>query len=255
MLSECGQGADRSRFSTRHANANTSTKAGAFPLLVQSGRLMLFAAILLVAGMLLFPMVKGFSKGTAVPATEIPLPIFLPTQTLLAESPTSTPALLVEPVEPGQILVLVAQIEQVGSQEQDVTRFIVDDLVNRFEVEMPDTNVRIREYKKIITSNAEALQIAEQTQAVLVIWGQYDDDSATVNVQLGSLASRPEVALERGFLERAINIRVRVKNAREETLAYQVLPALIFLHSAENEVVKEMSMFIFLSSSTRPARN
>ncbi len=147
----------------------------------------------------------------------------------------------------------MAQIEQVGSHEQDVTRFIVDDLVNRFEVEMPDTNIRIREYKKIITSNAEALQIAEQTQAVFVIWGQYDDDSATVNVQLGSLTSRPHVALERGFLERAINIRVRVKNAREETLAYQVLPALIFLHSAENEVVKEMSMFIFFKRLDAPS--
>ena len=153
-----------------------------FPLPAQSGRLMLFAAILLIAGMLLFPMVKGFFKGTVVPATETPSPVVLPTLTSLTASPTSTPAPTVEPVEAGQIMVLVAQMERIGSREEDVTRFIVEDLTNHLEVELPVTNIRIREYKQIITSSAEALQIAEQKQAVLVIWGQYDDEAVNINL-------------------------------------------------------------------------
>lgn len=201
---------------------------------------MLFGAAVLIAGIFLFAMFRGFFKDTAATESVMPSPAAPQTQ----NSPTLTPAPLVEPVEPGQILVLVAQIEKIGSQERDVTRFIVDDLINRFEVEVPAANVRIREYEMVITSNTEALKIAEQTQAVLVIWGQYDDESATVNVQLGSLASLPNVALERGFLERAINVRVKIKNEREETLAYQVLGSLILLHNAENEMVTQMILIL-----------
>lgn len=164
---------------------------------------------------------------------------------------TTTPTPLVEPVYPGQIMVLVAQIEQIGSQERNVTRFIVDDLRQRFEVEIPFTNVIIREYKDVITSRSQALEIAEKTQAEIVIWGHYDD-SVTVNIQLGSLESHSGLVFEREFLDRIINVRVKMTNERQETLANIVGSSISILYNAENENLKQLLLVMALDMLNAP---
>ena len=199
----------------------------------QIGWLMLALSILLIAGLSFFPMFNGEKDIPSPTAAQTDIP------------PTPTPLFApVEPVEPGQVMVLVANMEQVGSTKRDVTRFIVEDLVNHFESDLSSTNIRIREYERFITSNDEALQLAEQTQAVIVVWGQYDNDNVTVNIQLGSLQSRPAIALDRSLLEQAVNIRVKLTDERQETLAYHILSSLILIHCAENDMVKAMSLII-----------
>ena len=235
-------------------------------------------AFLLIAGTLLFPQTRGFFKGISLINPEIPFTTEPQTEEPLANENTKTPTKqktatatiiqtekpvtnesdttpipLVEPVEPGQIMVLVAQFEPIGSQERDVTRFIVDDLRQHFEVELPFTNIGVREYKEIITSSSEALQIAEQAQAVIVIWGNYDEDSVTANVQLGSLESRSDLVFERDILERMVNVRVRIINERQETLANQVLSSLAGLYTAENDVSNASFLFMAIDMLGAPS--
>ena len=99
------------------------------------------------------------------------------------------------------MMVLVAQMEQVGSQQRDVTSFIVDDLMQRFETDRLVANVRIREYGDVIKSTLQAGSVASQTRAPIVIWGGYDDDGTTINVQLGSVESLPGLVIDRATLE------------------------------------------------------
>lgn len=212
---------------------------------IQGRWLMLGLLLLLIAGLFSFPMIKGLFVEKVAPA---------PTTAQTDVPPTPTPLFApVEPVEPGQVMVLVSRMEQVGSVNRDVTRFIVDDLVNHFESELPNTNIHIREYERFITSSDEALQVAEQTQAALVIWGQYDDESITINVQLGSLKSRPSIALDRALLEQSVNIRIKMKDEHQETLAYHVLSSLILIHCAENDMVKAMSLIVSLDLLDAPS--
>ena len=210
--------------------------AGSF-MSTLGGRLALILSILLIVGLFSFPVIKGLFNGEQA----IPSPVASQVDKPLTPTPLFAP---VEPVEPGQVMVLVANMEQVGSAKRDVTRFIVDDLTNHFESELSNTNIRIREYERFITSSDEALQVAEQTQAVIVIWGQYDNDSVTVNIQLGSLKSRPAVVLDRKLLEQSVNIRMKMKDERQETLAYHILSSLILIQCAENDMVKSMSLIV-----------
>ena len=50
-------------------------------------------------------------------------------------------------------MVLVAQMEPLsGAEPREVSRFIVDDLVQTLEVSVPFSMVRIRDYPAVITS-------------------------------------------------------------------------------------------------------
>ena len=203
---------------------------------------------------LIMLLIPGFFLFSSQKEKEPPTPT--PTVTVHpSETPTtvvSTPTPLVEPVGVGEIMVLVAQIEQIGAQQRDVTRVIVNDLVQRFETDPLVANVRIRNYGEIIKSNTQARDVAEQSGAVLVIWGQYDDESTTVNVQLGSLKSLPDLFIDRVSLERAANVRLQMHDEREETLAYPILSALTFLDNAENDYVGAMRMIMAFDQLDTP---
>jgi tetratricopeptide (TPR) repeat protein len=162
---------------------------------------------------------------------------------------------MVEPVSPGESMVLVAQMEQLtGAQQRDITRFIVDDLVQRFETNPLVANIRIREYGDVIKSTAQAQGVAEQAGAALVLWGQYDDDAATINVQLGSPDALPGMVLDRTTMERTVNVRLRMEKEqeRQETLAYPILTALGFLNTAENNYLEMMRLLASLNQIEAP---
>ena len=205
--------------------------------------------LLLIPGFFLFSAQKG--KETSTPTQTLhPTVTILPSATATLVLPTSTP--LVEPVAPDEIMVLVAQIEPVGSQQRDVTRFIVDDLTQRFETDPLVADIRIREYGDIIRSNAEAQEIATKTGAVLVIWGQYDDDGTTINVQLGSTKSFPDLLLDRATLDRTLNVRLHLKDERQETLAYPILTVLCTLMDGENNFVGTLRLIMALDQLEAP---
>lgn len=214
------------------------------PRLAPSLWLILPLLLLLIPGYFLFSAQNG--KETSTPTqTLLPTVTILPSATATLVLPTSTP--LVEPVAPGEFMVLVAQIEPIGLQQREVTRFIVDDLIQRFETEKLVDGVRIREYGEVIKSYAEAQMVADQTGAVLVIWGQYDDNGTTVNVQLGSVKSLPDLALDRATLESMVNIRLQMKDERQQTLAYPVISSLGTLLNAGNEFVGTMRFIMSLN--------
>ena len=209
--------------------------------------LVLSILLLLITGFFLFSARQASEANISTPTAT-----FRPSETATATVIVSTPTPLVEPVGAGEIMVLVAQIEQIGAKQRDVTRFIVDDLVQRFETESLVTNVRIREYGDIIKSNTQARDVAQQTGAVIVIWGQYDDDSTTMNVQLGSVESLPDLVIDHGTLERTVNVRLRMKDERQETLAYPILNLLGFLSTAENNIVGTQRMIVSLDQLDAP---
>ena len=203
--------------------------------------------LLLIPGFFLFSAQRGSETDTPIPTATV-----RPSET--ATVIVSTPTTLVEPVGSGEIMVLVAQIEQIGAQQRDVTRFIVDDLVQRFERDQLVADIRIREYGDVIKSDTQARDVAEQTGAFLVIWGQYDDESTTVNIQLGSLVSRPDLVIERDTIESVVDVRLRIKDERQETLAYPILCALGSLYYAENNFLGSTRLVMSLDqlNASRP---
>jgi len=216
----------------------------------KGGRRIEFSLWLLLPLLLL--LIPGFFLFSGQREKESPTITVRPSETSTVTVVPSTPTPLVEPVGAGEIMVLVAQMEQIGAQQRDVTRFIVDDLLQRFETESLVPNVRIREYGDVIKSNTEARDVAEQTRALFVLWGQYDDDDTTINLQLGSLKSLPELFLERVTLERTVNIRLRMTDERQETLAYPILSALTLLDNAENDYVGAMRLILVLDQLDAP---
>lgn len=203
--------------------------------------------LLLITGFFLFSARQARETNTSTPTAT-----FRPSETATATVDVSTPTPLVEPVGAGELMVLVAQVEQIGAQQRDVTRFIVDDLVHRFETDPLVANIRIREYGDVIKSNTQAQDVAEQTGAVIVIWGQYDDEATTINVQLGALDSFPDLVIDRGTLERTVNVRLRMKDERQETLAYPILSALTLLDNAENDYLGAMRLILSLDQLDAP---
>jgi len=167
-----------------------------------------------------------------------------PSTTTTRLASTSTP--LVEPVGADEVMVLVAQMEPIGTRQRDVTRFIVDDLVQHFDTDLLVTNVRIREYGATIKSDPEAQAIADQTDAVLVIWGQYDDEATTVKVQLGSLKPFPDLALDRATMERILNIRLQLQDEHRETLAFPILSGLAAVYNAANDMMETTRYIVSL---------
>jgi len=203
--------------------------------------------LLLVPGffLYLFAQNNGLFTPTLNPSATAPPSITThpsATATLLVSTPTP----LVKPVGADEIMILVAQMEPIGTRQRDVTRFIVDDLVQRFDTDLLVTNVRIREYGATIKSNPEAQAIADQTDAVLVIWGKYDDEVTTVNVQLGSLKSFPDLALDRTTMERIINIHLQLQDERRETLAFSILSGLAALYNGANDMMETTRYIVSL---------
>jgi tetratricopeptide (TPR) repeat protein len=203
--------------------------------------------LLLIPGFFLFSSLPGNKTNTPTATLT-----FRPSETVTVTVALSTPTPLVEPVGPDEIMVLVAQMEQIGAKQRDVTRFIVEDLVQRYETDPLVANVRIREYADTIKSSMQARDVAEQTGSVIVIWGQYDDEGTTINIQLGSLESHPDMVMDRSTLERTINIRLRMKDEHQETLAYPILSSLAFLNNAEDNYMGTMRSIMSLDQLEAP---
>jgi len=154
----------------------------------------------------------------------------LPSLIKEGDSPESN-IVIVEPVAENEYMVLVAAMEHVGGAERDVSRFIVDDLTQKFEEDVLFSDVRIRAYPDIITSKEQAREIAEANGAAVIIWGNYDDESVNIEVQLGSLAVLTDNPFPREELERITDVRILMTNERHESLVVSVVAIIEVLYS------------------------
>ena len=158
----------------------------------------------------------------------------------------------VAPVGPGEYMVLVAQAEPVpGTGERDVTRFIVDDLTQRLEVEVPFSYIRIREYPQIIRTEQDAQAAAAANGASVVVWGTYASDDLELEVQIGVTDSFPLITIDRTSLDRSANVRVRLTNVRRQSIAMPVLNVLNVLMTANGDAF-EVSRLLATGNIVRP---
>lgn len=150
-------------------------------------------------------------------------------------TPTPAPP-TVEPVAAGQFMVLVADLEPLdGVSERDVARFIVEDLERRLVEDVPYGKIAVRHYQAVITSSSEAQDVAQQTGAVVIVWGRYTPDAIALEIQLGVTDAYPYIMFERALLERTTNVRVELANERRESVALPVMNILSLLAVADGD--------------------
>jgi tetratricopeptide (TPR) repeat protein/predicted Ser/Thr protein kinase len=146
----------------------------------------------------------------------------------------------VEPVQPGEYMVLVAQVEDLSELEQlsglrrtNPTQFIMNDLEQLLERTVPFSNIQVRQYPSIISSYDEAMAAAEANGATVVVWGSATPGATELEVQIGVTTAFHHIQFERGLLERTANVRVTLTNTRRQSIAPYVLGVLSVLQTAD----------------------
>ncbi|RRR77687.1 MAG: serine/threonine-protein kinase, partial [Candidatus Viridilinea halotolerans] len=175
-------------------------------------------------------------EGELTATAEAVALLVVPTEAALPTPPPPPPPAqpTVMPVAAGELMVLVSEFEPLDSAPRDVARFISDDLRQRLEVDIPYSNIRVRRYPVVLTSE-EAAATAGRMHAVVVIWGSYNQEGIQANVQLGDTRGRTS-AIQRSDLERIANLRLSFDDERSETLAPHVLQVLNVVSNAEGDV-------------------
>ncbi|MCK6577506.1 MAG: protein kinase [Anaerolineae bacterium] len=171
---------------------------------------------------------------------------------IMAPAPPAN-APVVQPVGDGEVMVLVADFEPLRASARDATRFVLDDLAQRLEVEVPFSPIRVRHYPQVVTSSEEALARAEEVGATVVIWGNYSDDLVDLTVQTGSLESFSHNPFDRAIIDQLANVRVRLTDERVQTTAPQVLTALILLHNADGDGYELLRTMTILNELAMPS--
>jgi tetratricopeptide (TPR) repeat protein len=121
-----------------------------------------------------------------------------------------------------------------------VTRFITDNLKQTLEVDVPFSHVRIRQYPGIISSAEQAKAAAEAAGAVVVVWGNYNQNFVELQVQLGTIQNFTRNKFARDVLERTINVRVQMTDERQQSVAQPVLSVLTVLQTADGNMYDMM---------------
>jgi tetratricopeptide (TPR) repeat protein len=180
------------------------------------------------------------ARGLMMSAVVVVLLAIIGVSALFVRSMGDTPAadaytVVITPVEAGEYMVLIAELERIEGETRDVQRFIADDL--RFNLEdVPLSRIRIRTYPAVIRSADEAQRIADETNAHLILWGNYDSDRVEINVQMGDWEQFPNLFFPHDEVQDMVNARYRMANEREETLSFGVVAAFNALYTMSNEV-------------------
>lgn len=141
-------------------------------------------------------------------------------------------------VPEGKYMVIVADLEPLDTTRTNPARFIVDDLHRHLEVELPYSELAICHYPAVITSSDEALVLAEAHQALVVVWGNYTETIADVQLNVGYPPGFVYSNMERDLLETITNVRLRIVDPTTETSALQVLGALVTLQNDNGDGYK-----------------
>jgi len=146
---------------------------------------------------------------------------------------TSVPQpIVVATPQPGEILVLVSNLEAVNTTEREVSRFIKDDLSQRLNLSF--SNYIVREYPEIISNKDQATAAAEANQAAIIVWGNYTTDFIELNIQVGDLTGFEDIVINRNDIEEAANLRVRIKDERQESIVQGIISTIIVLQTADS---------------------
>jgi serine/threonine protein kinase/tetratricopeptide (TPR) repeat protein len=180
------------------------------------------------------------TRGLLMSAAVVVLLLIIGALTLFVRSMSATPAanansIVIAPVEAGEYMVLIAEPEHIEGETRDVQRFIADDL--RFNLEdVPLSQIRIRTYPAVIRSADEAQRIADETNAHLILWGNYDSDRVEINIQMGDWEQFSKLVFPHDEVQSLVNARYQMTNERQETLSYGVLAGFNVLITVSNGV-------------------
>lgn len=148
----------------------------------------------------------------------------------------------VMPVETDKVMVLVAALEPIEDSRPNIDRFIADDLRQVIELGAPLSGLKIRQYPGVIRSEAEAEQIAQLNHAPIVIWGNYSQSIIEVNLNLYAKGdSAPLLAQQ---LAEAGNVRLRMMDERQQSIARQVLSAAAIWYAYQGNAYQAASVMV-----------
>jgi hypothetical protein len=147
---------------------------------------------------------------------------------------------VVQPVEPGEYMVLVAAFQPLNGAEGLPHSLVVDDLTESLEIGIPYSRVRVRAYPGVITSGEEAQRAARANAATLVIWGSFTPDAFDVQVQAGVMDAFDTLQFDPDLLARMANVHVTLSDVRTETVAPHVLAVLSVLQGADGDIYEFM---------------
>jgi tetratricopeptide (TPR) repeat protein len=133
-------------------------------------------------------------------------------------------------------MVLVGRLEPLNATRSDISRFVLDGLQRGLENEVPFLNIKVREYPALLASSALAQEAALANKASVVVWGNYDDNIAELNIEIGDTSAFPRIQFERRVLEQTANVRVRLSDPRNQSVARSVLVALNVLYNADGNI-------------------
>ncbi|MBI5928801.1 MAG: protein kinase [Chloroflexi bacterium] len=149
------------------------------------------------------------------------------------DKPSKQPAIAtIEPVAPGEMMVLIAHLEKFGDERPQVDRFIRDDLIEVIEKGAPITGIRIREYPQVVKSEAEAMQVAQANQAPILVWGNYTDDFIEIEIVVNYFG---QADLPIDLLWDTGNVRLRLQDERSQSIAPQILTAATIWHAYDGD--------------------
>lgn len=164
----------------------------------------------------------------------------------------ATPAAAIEPVDPGDYLVLVARLEPINTEPREVDRFIVEDLRQRLERDVDISRIHIREYPQVITSDEEARQVASQQNASVLIWGSYDEAQTEL-----AFVSGTQMPADTGFdsvvFNSITNFRLTLTDPRAQSVTRNVLAILSLKNNFGGDVYEFLRLMVINNTINAPS--
>jgi serine/threonine protein kinase/tetratricopeptide (TPR) repeat protein len=141
----------------------------------------------------------------------------------------------VEPVAQGEFMALITELEPLSGADENnnPTRFIVNDLKRTLEEAIPYSNIRVRTSPEVVSSDDQAQAVAEEAGATVIVWGNYSADLIELEVQIGATTAFPYLQFQRNLLARTANVRLHMTDPQRESIAPYVLDVLDILQNAD----------------------
>jgi serine/threonine protein kinase/tetratricopeptide (TPR) repeat protein len=157
---------------------------------------------------------------------------------------------LVEPVAEGEYMVLVAQLEALGTVRPRIDQTITDDLTQVVDLGFPLLKTRIRAYPAVINNREAAQAAALANGADVILWGNYTDDVIEVNLEV--VAPDLETPLPLEEVQQIGSARFQLENERDFSLAGPVIGSIFLMNTASSETYPSAIGFLTLDEYGQP---
>ena len=185
------------------------------------------------------PATAAVSPSSTPPASTPP-----PSATPPPPSLTTTDICPIEAVEHGQALVLAARFSEESAPPNAESQILLEDLQQQLVSNVPYPSLAVRAYPQEISSQAQARQVAADCRAAVILWGRKNNSQLELEVQIGDLSTFERLRFPRQTLERTANVHVRLTDARQQSVARQVLALLLFEYMADGDGAEAMRMVL-----------